>query len=268
MRLWRSPEPSPRSIWRCAGCIWMRYSGIRWCAGVQLRSADWQADERCCQRQDITQVRIAPDNVDVLVYHVTLDMGPAARSGNLRLFLPLAMLDVICADMNVRAVEVRESEPQDLWKLQMRRAAATSTVLVNAVLHRQSMAVRELMALKAGDLLSIPPGAIGDVSLEISRTGRKARSDRVWTLGGLPGRQGSEVTCAARPACYRPRPARALIYLKAQRHLRNQLRYQLRNLDRNRPALTGRERLCYVRVQRWASSASRRSPMTKGLATK
>ena len=139
------------------------------------------------QRQDITQVRIAPDNVDVLVYHVTLDMGPAARSGNLRLFLPLAMLDVICADMNVRAVEVRESEPQDLWKLQMRRAAATSTVLVNAVLHRQSMAVRELMALKAGDLLSIPPGAIGDVSLEISQPGGKHAQIGSGHLGAYQG---------------------------------------------------------------------------------
>lgn len=75
------------------------------------------------QRQDITQVRIAPDYVDVLVYNIALDIGEAARAGNLQLVLPLATLDAIRAAVQDEVPDEHASQAQDLWKIQMRRAA-------------------------------------------------------------------------------------------------------------------------------------------------
>ena len=142
------------------------------------------------QRQDITQVRVAPENVDVLVYNVALDIGPAARSGGLLIVLPLAMLDVIVADMKERGAEVHEPEAQDLWKTHMRQAAAASPVAVAAVLHRQRMPVSAVQAMRPGDLLQLPAGAIDDVRLLITQPGGKHAEIASGRLGAY---QGSKV---------------------------------------------------------------------------
>jgi len=140
------------------------------------------------QQQDVTQVRFAPLHGDVLVYNLSLDMGPAARTGALRLFLPLALLDVICARLADKAAAAPVEEANDLWRAQMRRAAAAAPVPVNAVLHSRRMAVDALMALRPGDMLYVPASAPQEIRLVITlRGGRRA----VLAAGAL-GAQGDQ----------------------------------------------------------------------------
>jgi len=140
------------------------------------------------QMQDITQVRFAPQHVDVLAFNVALDIGPAARSGKLHLFLPLAMLDVICAMMqDDQEVAVAEEEPTDLWHVQMRRAAAIAPVAVQAVLHRQRMSIEAAMALAPGDVIEVPAAAPSEIQLTIAQPGGARAVLAVGRLGAYRG---------------------------------------------------------------------------------
>lgn len=136
------------------------------------------------QRQDIAQVRIAPDYVDVLVYNLTLDIGEAARTGNLQLVLPLATLDAVRAAVqdDVPGAEPVDQQP-DLWRIQMRRAAVTAPVVVDAVLHRQRMTISAIEALRPGDLLEIPASAPERISLVVSQPGEKTAQIGTGKLG-------------------------------------------------------------------------------------
>ncbi len=144
------------------------------------------------QRQDITQIRFAPENVDVLVYNVALGIGDAARSGNLSLFLPLALLDSIHAVMRNELAPVETETTSDMWKTHMRRAASSAPVVVSAVLHRQKLTIADLEALKPGDILELPPTAIDDVQLLISAVAREVRLNRLGQVGRLPGLKGDQ----------------------------------------------------------------------------
>jgi len=135
------------------------------------------------QRHDITQLRFAPDHADVLVYTLTLDIGPAARAGGLQLVLPLAMLDTLCAMLKDETVKVTKDEPKDLWKASMRHAAARSPVVLDAVLYRRRMAISELMRLRTGDVLAIPGSAVDEVQLMMAQPGGK----RAKVAGGRLG---------------------------------------------------------------------------------
>ncbi|WP_424934697.1 FliM/FliN family flagellar motor switch protein [Amaricoccus macauensis] len=139
------------------------------------------------QRQDITQVRIAPDYVDVLVYNIALDIGEAARAGNLQLVLPLATLDAIRAAVQDEVPDEHASQAQDLWKIQMRRAAVTSPVVINAVLHRKKLTIAALEALKPGDVLEIPASAPDNVGLMVSQPGEKTAQIAAGKLGIFQG---------------------------------------------------------------------------------
>jgi flagellar motor switch protein FliM len=128
------------------------------------------------QMQDISQVRFAAPHVDVLVYNVALDIGPAARSGVLNLMLPLGMLDVVCASMQVRHEDVPREEATDLWRVQMRKAATLAPVVLDAVLHTQRMSVDAALALKVGDVIEVPAGGVGEIRLLVDqRGGRRSR---------------------------------------------------------------------------------------------
>lgn len=162
------------------------------------------------QMQDIGQVRLAGPHVDLLVYSVALDIGSAARSGIVNLMLPLGMLDVICAAMQTRADALPPDEATDLWRVQMGRAATLAPVVLDAVLHTQRMSVDAALALKVGDVIEVPPGAVGEVKLLIDqRGGRRAhlatgrlgayRGAKVVKLDGAPDpRVGEHVRRALR----------------------------------------------------------------------
>lgn len=149
------------------------------------------------QRQDITQVRFSADNVDVLIYSVTLDIGAAARQGHIQLLLPLAMLDIICTVMKDEddVVELEEELPSDFWRARMRRAAATAPVVVDAVLHRKKMPISAVQALKAGMLLTIPSSAPNEVNLVIGQSGKQS----LVALGQLGVFEGSKVVKLSTP---------------------------------------------------------------------
>lgn len=128
------------------------------------------------QRQDITQVRFAAEHVDVLVYNLALDIGPAARSGGMQLVLPLAMLDTICAMVKDETAKTPKDEPWDLWRGAMRHAALRSPVVLNAVLHQRTMAISDLMSLRVGSVLEIPGSAVKEIQLLVSQpNGKRAR---------------------------------------------------------------------------------------------
>ena len=139
------------------------------------------------QRQDITQVRIAPDYVDVLVYNLALDIGEAARAGNLRLVLPLAALDAIRAAVQDEVVDASADQPHDLWRVQMRRAAATAPVVIDAVLHRQKLTIAALEALRPGDLLEIPAAAPDEIQLMVAQPNGRTAQIAAGKLGVFQG---------------------------------------------------------------------------------
>lgn len=139
------------------------------------------------QRQDITQVRIAPDYVDVLVYNLALDIGEAARAGNLQLILPLATLDAVRAAVQDEVVDEQASKAHDLWRVQMRRAAVTAPVIIDAVLHRQKLTIAALEALKPGDVLEIPGNAPDEIKLMVSQPGEKTAQIAAGRLGIFQG---------------------------------------------------------------------------------
>lgn len=151
------------------------------------------------QMQDISQVRFAAPNMDVLVYNVALDIGPAARSGILNLMLPLGMLDVICASMQVRADDAGIEETADLWRVNMRRAATHAPVVLDAVLHTQRMSVDAALALRVGDVIELPAGAVAEVRLLIDQRGGRRAQLAAGKLGAYRGAKVVKLDVAVDP---------------------------------------------------------------------
>ena len=118
-------------------------------------------------RQNLSQLRLAPDYIDVLVFGMTLSLGEAGRRGRFRLILPLSALDVIRASIQVRNEAAARDRPNDLWKTLMRRAAASAPVRVDAVLHRQRLSLAALQALHVGQVLEIPRQSVEQVRLAL-----------------------------------------------------------------------------------------------------
>jgi flagellar motor switch protein FliM len=138
------------------------------------------------QRQNAAQLRIAPDYADVLVFSVALDLGEAARTGNFQLLLPLATLDVLRASLQETTAEAA-GRPDDLWRINMRLAAAAAPVPLDAVLHRQRLPLAGVQALKPGDVLEVPAGAIDEVQLVIAQPGGKSAVVATGRLGAFQG---------------------------------------------------------------------------------
>lgn len=150
------------------------------------------------QRQDIAQLRFAPEHVDVLVYDIALDIGGAARAGNMRLVLPLAMLDVICAILRDEG-GVRREEPSDLWGVTMRHAALGARVAIDAVAQRRRMAVSDVMRLGIGDLLELPPNALTDIQLMMAQPGGRRAAVASGRLGTYQGEKVVKLDVAIDP---------------------------------------------------------------------
>ena len=151
------------------------------------------------QRQDVTQMRVAAEHMDVLVYNVALDIGPAARSGCMQLVLPLAMLDTICAMLKDEAGKTRTEEPWNLWRASMRHVAFRSPVVLDAVLHRRRMMIAELMALRVGDVLDMPGSAVGEVKLVVAQPGGKRMEVAGGRLGAYGGAKVVKLEAAVDP---------------------------------------------------------------------
>jgi flagellar motor switch protein FliM len=151
------------------------------------------------QRQNISQLRIAPDYVDVLILSVALDIGDAARTGKCELILPLSTLDVIRAAMEDRGSEEARERPNDLWKSVMRRAAAGSPVTVDAVLYRQSMSVAALERLEVGQVFELPRQATEEIRLSIPQPQGRTTVLATARLGAYRGAKVVKLTTEPDP---------------------------------------------------------------------
>jgi len=110
-------------------------------------------------KQNVSMVRIAPENAEVLQITVSLDIGPAARNGDIDVIFPLSVLDVVRAATDSTPSADASRNPNDIWKSHMRNAASGVLVPVSTLLDRQLMSVTQLEALQPGDVLELPSTA-------------------------------------------------------------------------------------------------------------
>jgi flagellar motor switch protein FliM len=147
-------------------------------------------------RQNLSQLRLAPDYIDVLRIGMDLTLGEAGRRGAFRLILPLSALDVIRASIQARNVQAAKDRPNDLWKTLMRRAAAAAPVPVDAVLHRQRLSLAALQNLQVGQVLEIPRQAVEEIQLAIPQPGGRTA---LLAQGRLGAYQDNKVIKLATP---------------------------------------------------------------------
>lgn len=117
--------------------------------------------------QNITQVRLAPENADVLVISFALDIGEAARQGGFDLVLPLSVLDAFRSA--ARRIEAPEQEAiaRSFWRSHMTEAAHHARIDVTGVLHRLSLTLDEVESLRPGDVLTIPELALKSTEIRL-----------------------------------------------------------------------------------------------------
>lgn len=149
------------------------------------------------QYQNVSQLRFAPGYVDVLMFNIALDIGEAARTGKFALLMPLATLDVVRASISEGSAAEARERPDDLWRIQMRRAAATAPVTVDAVLHRLKLSLAAIQALEPGEVLEIPENAVEEIALAIAQPGGKTA---VVARGRLGAYRGAKVVKLAEDA--------------------------------------------------------------------
>ena len=147
-------------------------------------------------RQNLSQLRLAPDYIDVLAFGMDLTLGEAGRSGRFLLVLPLSALDVIRASIQARNVQAARDRPNDLWKTLMRRAAANAPVRVDAVLHRQTLTLAALQSLQVGQVLELPRQAVEEIQLAIPQPGGRTA---LLAQGRLGAYQDNKVVKLATP---------------------------------------------------------------------
>jgi len=110
-------------------------------------------------KQNVSMVRIAPENAEVLLLTVSLDVGPAARNGDIDVIVPLSVLDVIRAATESAPATKNTRSPNDIWKNHMRKAAEEALVPVAVLLDRQMMRMQELEKMQPGDIIELPSTA-------------------------------------------------------------------------------------------------------------
>lgn len=150
------------------------------------------------QRQNLSQLRLAPDYIDVLTFAASVSLGEAGRTGRVSIVLPLSALDAIRASIQTRNETARE-RPNDLWKALMRRAAANAPVQVDAVLHRQRLSLAALQALRVGQVIEIPRQAVEEIRLTIPQPAGRTALLATGRLGGYQDRKVVKLATAPDP---------------------------------------------------------------------
>ena len=150
------------------------------------------------QRQNLSQLRLAPDYIDVLTFGAEVSLGEAGRTGRVSIVLPLSALDAIRASIQTRNQAARE-RPNDLWKALMRRAAANAPVQVDAVLHCQRLSLAALQALRVGQVIEIPRQAVGEIRLTIPQPAGRTALLATGRLGGYQDRKVVKLATAPDP---------------------------------------------------------------------
>jgi flagellar motor switch protein FliM len=151
------------------------------------------------QRHTLSQLRLAPDYIDVLELRLDMTIGEAGRTGRITLVLPLSTLDVIRAAVDQDGAAHARERPNDLWRAAMRRAAATAPVTLDAVLHRDRMTLAALERLAPGDLIEIPGNAPQEVQITLGQPGGRAAVLALAQLGAYQGRKVLKLRVAPDP---------------------------------------------------------------------
>lgn len=141
------------------------------------------------QRHNHSQLRLAPDYIDVLAFEMSISLGEGGRTGRLGFVLPLSALDVIRASVQAKSAREAKERPNDLWRTLMRRAAASAPVRVDAVLHRQTLSLSALQALRVGQVLEIPRSAVDEIGLTIPQPGDRTAVMATGQLGAFQDRK-------------------------------------------------------------------------------
>ena len=124
--------------------------------------------------QDVTAVATAPDSSDVLKICIALDVGVAARGGDIEFIVPLSVLDFVRS-----AVEPDKKETEisfsDIWKERMQSAVLEAELRLTAVLARDKYKPEFLQTLRPGTTLLISAKAPQSVALELNSHSNQTR---------------------------------------------------------------------------------------------
>lgn len=145
-------------------------------------------------RQNITDVNIASGNADVLYINSSLDIGSAARGGDIDFLVPLSVLDLVCSSVHRESAAVAIN---DVWRSRMKRAVAEAEIPLTAVLHRSRLTPEFLRELAVGDVLEVPRSAPQNVALVLDAGSRVEQELGRAKLGGYEG--GKVVQLGADP---------------------------------------------------------------------
>jgi flagellar motor switch protein FliM len=148
--------------------------------------------------QNVGLVRIAPENADVLVLKLALDIGEAARSGEFDMVVPLSVLDAFRAAASKGPQAGYRPGEADLWQERMAEAVRAAPVGAMAVLARLSLDLGRVQDWRPGEVLALPPAARGAVELVLpGRGGGRLAAGR---LGAMEGRKALKIVEPPEPA--------------------------------------------------------------------
>jgi flagellar motor switch protein FliM len=194
-----SPVPTARSITAldctlCHDFIDTLLSAFTAAVAMNLQAPglDWMQLRQF--EQHVTMTRIAPENADVLVLNLSLDLGAAARSGDLDLIIPLSVLDSFKAASQRRPDREARPDLADLWSARMARAAREAPIRLDAVLHRLHLDLRAIQAWREGDVISVPETARGRIELQLHGQGGMPLA--TGRLGAVEGQKAVKLATA------------------------------------------------------------------------
>lgn len=130
---------------------------------------------------------IVPDQTDVLFVRISMDIGEAARSGNLDLVIPLAALDGIQARLQ-RAFSVNSGAQGDAWAEHMLDVVLDTEVQLTPQLFSSEFNVGELSRMQVGQVLPLNPNAHNNIELRLQSPTAKITLARA-RLGSWKGRK-------------------------------------------------------------------------------
>ena len=138
-------------------------------------------------KQNVTDVNIAPQNADILYINASLDIGDAARGGDVDILVPLSVLDLLCASVKTDSDDL--VSVNDVWKKRMRRAVEEAEIPLTAVLHREGMTPSFLRELEVGMVLPVPAAAPSELKLLMDAGTKKEQLVGTAQLGAFDGKK-------------------------------------------------------------------------------
>lgn len=152
--------------------------------------------------QNITSVTVAPETADVLKFTLSLDIGIAARGGDLDLIIPLSVLDVVRASVEPTKVDT-EATVKDIWRDRMKQAVHEAALPLSAVLYRGQFNADYLDQLTVGQVIPVSSNAPRQVELILNAGKKTAFKVCEARLGGFEGKKVLKLNDAPDPQVVR-----------------------------------------------------------------